>query len=159
MQHVLGSVHVVYNKKMFSTDIGIWYVFVFWYNFIYNYIKYNFIYNYIKYNFIHNYIKYNFIRNYIKYNYIYYIICCNFFKEYLFKLFLFLTICFLVNVAHYCFFFFNLFVSLVCIKTLNSNLVLIVPNFASSISGHLFAESAPWSGGGESSRSKLGRLV
>ena len=55
------------------------------------------------------------------------------------------------------FFFFNLFVSLVCIKTLNSNLVLIVPDFASSISGHLFAESAPWSRGGESSRSKLGR--
>ena len=39
MQSVLGSVHVVYNKKIFSTDIGIWYIFVFWYNFIYNYIN------------------------------------------------------------------------------------------------------------------------
>lgn len=39
MQSVLGSVHVVYNKKIFSTDIGIWHIFVFWYNFIYNYIN------------------------------------------------------------------------------------------------------------------------
>lgn len=43
MQSVLGSVHVVYNKKIFSTDIGIWYIFVFWYNFIYNYINMYFL--------------------------------------------------------------------------------------------------------------------
>ena len=33
MQKVLGSVYIVYNKKLFSTDIVIQYIFVFWYNF------------------------------------------------------------------------------------------------------------------------------